>query len=105
MGFHYAKPAAMADSKIDPLEPEILLYAPVGTSLQLVGVEYFKPDADQRVSTEGDRPSIFGRAFDGPMFGHGPGMPVHYDLHVWLWKPNPSGLFNPWNPDLTCKAK
>jgi hypothetical protein len=38
------------------------------------------------------------------MFGHAPGMPVHYDLHVWLWKTNPSGLFNPWNPDLSCKG-
>jgi hypothetical protein len=26
----------------------------------------------------------------------------HYDLHVWLFKPNPAGLFNPANPDVKC---
>jgi hypothetical protein len=36
------------------------------------------------------------------MLGHAPGMPIHYDLHVWLWKHNPSGLYAPWNPDATC---
>ena len=37
--------------------------------------------------------------FDGPMLGHEPGMPIHYDLHAWLWKQNPSGMFARWNPD------
>jgi hypothetical protein len=23
-------------------------------------------------------------------------------LHVWTWKPSPSGLFAPWNPDVKC---
>jgi hypothetical protein len=23
---------------------------------------------------------------------------VHHDLHVWLWKANKRGLFDPWNP-------
>ena len=31
--------------------------------------------------------------FDSPMLGHEPGMPVHYDLHVWLYRHNPAGLF------------
>jgi hypothetical protein len=31
-------------------------------------------------------------------------MPIHYDLHVWLWQHNPSGLFAPWNPDVTCPS-
>jgi hypothetical protein len=26
----------------------------------------------------------------------------HYDLHVWLFKPNPHGLFSPTNPDVKC---
>jgi hypothetical protein len=29
-------------------------------------------------------------------------MPIHYDLHVWLWKHNPSGLFAPFNPEASC---
>ena len=42
--------------------------------------------------------------FDGPMPGHNPQMPVHYDLHVWLYRYNNSGLFAPWNPRLKCPA-
>jgi hypothetical protein len=48
---------------------------------------------------------LFGQPFDGPMEGHEPLMPHsthHYDLHVWLWKENPAGLFKPTNPTLTC---
>jgi hypothetical protein len=35
--------------------------------------------------------------FSGPMEGHEPLMPPglhHYDLHVWLWKDNPEGIFS-----------
>jgi hypothetical protein len=28
----------------------------------------------------------------------------HYDLHVWLWKKNPAGLFSPTNPDIKCPS-
>src|SRR6266498_2895652 len=31
-----------------------------------------------------------------------PTMAVHYDLHVWLWQDNPTGLFAPFNPRLAC---
>lgn len=102
MGVHFVNGAIMAAGKIDPKRPPILVYQPVNGGFQLVAAEYSKPDADQDLSTDGDRPSLFGRAFDGPMLGHAPGMPKHYDLHVWLWKRNPSGMFAPWNPDVTC---
>ena len=52
-----------------------------------------------------ERPELFGQTFDGPMAGHHPLMPTaltHYDLHVWLWKENPAGLFSPTNPDVKC---
>jgi hypothetical protein len=104
MGLHYVSQAAMTDGKLDPAKPEMLVYAPLGGSLQLVAAEYFKPDADQDPRTDSDRPALFGRSFEGPMLGHAPGMPIHYDLHVWLWKPNPSGLFAPWSPDVSCKS-
>src|SRR5262249_55891978 len=67
MGIHFVSKTAMNDGKLDPTKPEILLYAPVGISFKLVGAEYFKPDADQKTSTDDDRPMLFGRAFDGPM--------------------------------------
>jgi hypothetical protein len=102
MGIHFVNPAVMQSGQLDPAKPPILVYVPVGAGLQLVAAEYFKPDADQNAATDDDRPTLFGRAFDGPMLGHAPGMPLHYDLHVWLWKRNPSGVFAPWNRDVSC---
>jgi hypothetical protein len=29
-------------------------------------------------------------------------MPVHYDLHAWVWKRNPAGTFAMWNPRVEC---
>jgi hypothetical protein len=104
MGIHYVNDALLT-KPIDQNRPAILTYVPTaGGGMQLLAAEYFKADADQNVQTDGDRPSVFGREFDGPMLGHAPGMPIHYDLHVWLWKHNPSGLFAPWNPNVTCPA-
>jgi hypothetical protein len=28
----------------------------------------------------------------------------HYDLHVWLFRDNPSGEFAPFNPNVSCAA-
>jgi hypothetical protein len=25
-----------------------------------------------------------------------------YELHVWAWRPNRSGAFADWNPDVSC---
>jgi hypothetical protein len=103
MGIHAVNPALLADDAIDPLRPEILLYVPKKNGkLKLVGVEYWKADADQNLATAGDRPSLFGRPFDGPMPGHNPTMPIHYDLHVWVAEANPSGVFALFNPALSC---
>ena len=96
MGIHYLNPALASDLTVDPLTPEVLLYAPSGNGLRLVGVEYFVANVGQA------HPSLFGRQFDGPMAGHEPGMPEHYDLHVWLWQANPAGMFAAWNPSLSC---
>ena len=103
MGFHYVNPAAIQDPKLDPLRPEALLYEQRTGGLQLIGLEYMKVDGDQNLATDGDRPTPFNRAFDGPMLGHSPTMPIHYDLHVWLQKRNPSGIFAQWNPEVSCK--
>jgi hypothetical protein len=96
MGLHYVNPALIADPAVDPTRPEILVYQPRrGGDLRLAAVEWFAADPDQDVSTHEGRPSLFGRGFDGPMAGHEPGMPVHFDLHAWIWKDNPLGMFAP----------
>ncbi|GIE28201.1 hypothetical protein Ait01nite_012460 [Actinoplanes italicus] len=108
MGWHYAHPGLSAGDAIDPVWPEVLLYVPGrdGTP-RLVGVEYFKADADQDLNTDTDRPTLFGHPFDGPMAGHemppgAPPMPAHYDLHVWLYLTNPAGQLTNENPRIIC---
>lgn len=103
MGYHHPHPGRVEDDAISKDQPEMLLYAPgKGEERKLVGVEYWKADEDQDLSTDDDRPSLFGREFDGPMEGHAPGMPIHYDLHVWVWKSNPDGTFAQFNPEVHC---
>ena len=39
------------------------------------------------------------------MDGHVPVMPAslrHYDLHVWLWRSNPKGIFTSTNAAVKC---
>jgi hypothetical protein len=103
MGMHYANPAYLADGRIDPTMPELLLYhRDANGKLRLGGVEYFAVDADQDVATSDDRPTLMGHAFEGPMEGHEPGMPVHYDLHAWVFTNNPDGVLAAFNPRVTC---
>lgn len=94
MGYHYINPANMGS--VDPAKPAALLYeATPDGKRELIAVEWIVVDADQDKSTADDRPSLFGQPFDGPMDGHYPGMPIHYDLHAWLYKDNPSGRLSP----------
>jgi hypothetical protein len=104
MGIHYANEELIADGELDVTKPEILVYQPMPSGkLRLGAVEYFQVDGDQDLATDDDRPSMFGHMpFDGPMLGHEPGMPIHYDLHVWLYRHNPAGLFAMWNPRVNC---
>ena len=109
MGFHYANPALTGDKTIDPVRPEILVYVPgAGGSVRLAALEYFRADSDGNVKTAADRPTLFGHRFDGPMAGHPlppgePPMPVHYDLHVWLYQANRSGELATMNPEVDCR--
>jgi hypothetical protein len=102
MGIHYANEKLIRDPRIDRRRPEVLVYEPRGEDRRLVAVEYFRADADGGLDTDDDRPHLFGRGFDGPMEGHEPGMPVHYDLHAWIFKHNPDGVFAPYNPRVSC---
>jgi hypothetical protein len=110
MGLHYANLALATDGVIDPAVPEVLIYAPTADGgVELVAVEYAQIDADQDLATADDRPELFGHPFDGPMDESSPAhslsarpVPVHYDLHVWLYRENPDGMLAAFNPDVTC---
>lgn len=89
MGFHY-KLASRIDQNIDPSEPEILLYLPDDNGvLELVAVEYIFPNV-------GVVPSLFGQDY------HFSAARNRYELHAWIWRHNPAGMFEDWNPKLNC---
>ena len=93
MGYHWVNPS-LVDPFFDPLKPEVVLYATgQGGNLKLVALEYIVINVGQ----------------PAPMFGNQPfdvgGTPVpvpHWSLHVWLYETNPSGLFTPFNPNISC---
>lgn len=99
MGVHFLNTANIGP-KLDSLHPQVLIYEPVGDKLRLVAAEWFVPTAVSKTP-----PTIFGHQLEGPMAGHEPVMPAelrHWDLHVWLWKDNPYGVFSPTNSAVTC---
>jgi hypothetical protein len=82
MGEHFANQDTFADGKLDPRDPEAMVYEHTSHGLRLVAVEW--------VSTT-----------PGTVLG----IPLHFNadvqlwiLHAWIWKFNPTGLFQDTNP-------
>jgi len=102
MGVHFLNPGLIGP-QLDSLRPQVLIYEQVGDSLKLAAAEWFVP-----LQAAAEQPQLFGRKFDGPMEGHAPIMPAslhHWDLHVWLWKVNPAGVFTSTNPAVKCPGR
>jgi hypothetical protein len=99
MGQHWANVPLLADPKLDPAKPEILLYVPTRNGgRKLVAVEWFQ--LNQSPPTQ-PTPKLFGERFDGPMTHNGTA-PSHFDLHVWVFAKNPRGVFAQYNPAVSC---
>ncbi|MEU6349858.1 hypothetical protein ABZ896_11090 [Streptomyces sp. NPDC047072] len=94
MGYHYVNPANVGQT--DPAKPAALLYVDGPHGRKLVAVEWVVQAKDGVA-----RPTMFGEDFQGPDTLPDPLGPS-YTLHAWIYKTNPSGLFNPTNPDVTC---
>lgn len=119
MGVHFVNFPRLADPPSIE-EPEALLYLPdEDDGFRLVAIEYLVPiliggapymgcgveneSCPPPAASTPPPPVLYdGITFDGPMAGHSPGMPWHYDLHVWIWHHNPSGMFAQFNPSLAC---
>ncbi|MER8639499.1 hypothetical protein [Mesorhizobium sp. M0664] len=100
MGIHFVNVTTVGPTA-DPTRPNVLIYEPVGGELRLVGAEWLVPLTPDTK----EPPKLFGQTFQGPMEGHYPLIPKefhHYDLHAWLFKDNPLGMFSPTNPDVKC---
>src|SRR4051812_24731639 len=90
MGVHYINGSLM-DDQVDITKPEALVYEldATGHITGLVAHEYIVPvDA----WTSDTPPQLFGVDFH-----RHPTLPL-WVLHTWLWKANPTGMFQDWNP-------
>jgi hypothetical protein len=102
MGVHYANGDLFGDPAIDAAAPEVLVYEPKRNGrMRLVALEYvvLKEAWD---ATYASPPSLFGHQFHLTPSGNRYGLPDFYELHVWLWKHNPRGMFDDWNPRVSC---
>ncbi len=106
MGVHFINPGRMQNPAVIANEPEVLLFEPTEDGLRLRGVEYFvaigapgSPVPDNPPPA----PTLLGQKFHGPMAGHNPQMPPHYDFHVWF--DNPDGAFAEFNKNVSCPAE
>ena len=93
MGYHFQN-NALLDTVLDLQHPEVLVYEKTSDgTFQLNGIEFLVPISAWK-STE--PPRIMGQALK-----KADSIGLWY-LHVWTWKPSPSGLFSDWNPDVRC---
>jgi hypothetical protein len=99
MGYHFVN-FDRVDLELEATEPEILVYAPGPRGqLNLVAVEYAVPIAPwDAVHGPDAPPTVLGQDLHRiPELGL-------YALHAWVWKHNPAGMFEDWNPNVSCRA-
>ena len=116
MGVHYVKGDLVKDPAIDAKHPEALVYAPDRHGgLHLAALEYVVikadwdasqiPPASLGVGSLGMHPAppmLFGHEFNFTDAPNRYGLPPFYSLHAWIWKDNPAGTFEMWNPSVHC---
>ena len=102
MGIHYANGDLVGDGELDAKHPEALLYEPKDGKLQLVAVEYVVI-ADAWNAKHQTPPVLMGQLFNYVGAPNRYGIPAFYELHVWAWKSNPSGVFADWNERVSCE--
>ena len=121
MGIHFARPDLLGitgppnprvsgtGTHTDFFQPAILIYEPQADgSLELVAVENLVFIDAWNAAGNSERPSFQGRPYD--LMADDPATTVdeahmfepHYDLHVWLYRENPRGMFAQFNPNATC---
>jgi hypothetical protein len=102
---------------VNPSEPGVLVYEPTKNGKhKLVAAEFLVPaepwDAMHAgppmlgdVEFDDHREIIFVKNDEGVLVPvnakGGPPFP-HYQLHVWVWKNNPLGMYFPFNPNVSC---
>lgn len=94
MGYHHPN-RSLLDDRVELERPEMLLYTrDASGQYQLNGVEYIVPYS--ALPRDARPPRVMGQELK-----RSDGLQLWY-LHVWIWTPNPAGLFADWNPAISC---
>jgi hypothetical protein len=115
MGIHYFRPDLLGvqegETRLDAtathtdfLEPAILVYEPQADgSLELVALANLLSADAWQAAGHSEPPSFADTAFE--LGDADPGMMVgaRYELHAWLFRDNPRGMFAAYNPNATCE--
>lgn len=103
MGDHYVN-FGLVDDIVDPSKPEVLVYEPQKNGrMKLVAVEFIVVAATWDAEHAGP-PMLGSQEFDDHRAAGSPGPPFpHYQLHAWVWKHNPDGMYTPFNPTVSCE--
>ena len=123
MGIHFFRPdllgiTAPPNPRVDGTgthtdfrKPAILIYEPQADgSMKLVAVENLVFQKSWHAAGNAKPPSFHGVEYDN--MRDDPATKIdeahmfepHYDRHVWLYRPNPAGVFAQFNPTVSCKA-
>jgi len=121
MGVHYFRPDLLGISAppsprvdgdgthTDFRRPSILIYEPQADgSMELVAVENLVFARAWSAAGHAERPSFHGVPYDSMIddpktaTDEAHMFEPHFDRHVWIYRENPSGVFAPFNPTVTC---
>jgi hypothetical protein len=98
MGYHYIN-VDLLDTTLDPEQPEALVYVPrPGGQRRLGAVEYIVPADAWEGEGHDQLPSVLGHELH---LNEALGV---YVLHAWVFENNPAGMFEDWNPKVSCPA-
>lgn len=105
MGMHFVNMELVGDGRLEPTQPEIVIYEPQPDGrLRLIGADYLLFAKDWGDPATKGAPELMGQLmhyFESPnRFG----LPAFYTLHVWAWKDSPTGTFVNWNQKVSCNA-
>ena len=105
MGQHYVNGGLVGDTVLDPAAPEAIMYEPLpGGGQRLIGVEWVVFQQAWEDAGNAGAPSLFGRSLKLVPSPNRYGIPSFFQLHAWVWKPNPAGTYQDWNPRVSCRG-